>query len=117
MMVMSIGIFSIWLKEIISSKRTGSFFNWRDGENLMWPHITVELLTAAMLMLSGIGMFAKTNWASILGFYALGSLFYASLNSLSWTLADKKRWLYSVPMVIGLAGSIVLLVMVINDLT
>ena len=38
---------------------------------------------------------------------ALGALAYSSLNSLGWALAERARFAYAVPMVVGLVGALV----------
>ena len=113
---MGIAIYGVWMMDIASRKYRGAFFKWREGENVMWPHLIAEFLTAAALILSGVGTLLKSGWAEVLIVVALGSLFYASLDALSWTPADKKRWPYSVFMLIGLAGSLTFITIIITEL-
>jgi hypothetical protein len=49
MMLAGTGIIVIWAADIFSGKfsEQGNFFRWEEGENLMWPHILAEYLTAA----------------------------------------------------------------------
>ena len=42
--------------------------------------------------------------------FALGALFYASLNSLGWAFAKRERRNYAMPMIAGLIVSVVSLV-------
>lgn len=114
--LMGLGICGMWIKDIIGGKFKGAFFKWREGENVTWPHVMVEFLTAAALLVSGIGTLTGAGWAEILTVFALGSLFYASFDSLSWAFGEQKRWPYSVPMLIGLGGSLTFITIIIIQL-
>ncbi len=43
----------------------------------------------------------------------LGALAYTSLNSLGWVLADRTRHAYAVPMVVGLAGALIAMALLV----
>ena len=114
--VMGLGIAGLWIKDILGGRFKGGFFKWQDGDNVMWPRICVEFLTAAMLLMSGIGTLLDAGWAQVLTFFSLGAIFYASFDSLGWAFARKGRWVYSMFMVIGLAGSITFIALIITSL-
>jgi len=44
-------------------------------------HIVVELLTAIVLIISGVGLFLVGDWAKILSAISLGMLLYSVINS------------------------------------
>ncbi len=115
--IMGLGIAGLWLKDILGGRFKGGFFKWRDGDNVMWPRVLGEMLTAAMLLMSGIGTLLQLGWAEVLTFFSLGAVFYASFDSLGWTFAKKGRWAYSALMLAGLIGSIIFITVIISDLT
>lgn len=115
--IMALGIAGLWIKDIIGGRFKGPFFKWQDGDNVVWPRVTGEMLTAIMLMLSGIGTLLHLGWAEVLTFFSLGAVFYASFDSLGWTFAKKGRWAYSALMLIGLVGSVIFITIIIVELT
>jgi len=44
-------------------------------------HITAEIITAALLLISGIGMLQNKRWSKNLSFISLGALLYTIINS------------------------------------
>ena len=44
-------------------------------------HIVAELLTAIVLIISGVGLFLVSDWAKILSAISLGMLLYSVINS------------------------------------
>jgi len=44
-------------------------------------HITAEIITAALLLISGIGMLQNKRWSKNLSFISLGTLLYTIINS------------------------------------
>ena len=44
-------------------------------------HIVAELLTAIILIISGVGLFLVSDWAKILSAISLGMLLYSVINS------------------------------------
>lgn len=48
---------------------------------LMIYHITVELLTGIVLIISGVGLLLSSDWARTLSAVSLGMLLYTSINS------------------------------------
>ena len=113
---MGLGIAGLWLKDFFGNRFEGKFFEWRDGDNIMWPRILAEMLTAILLLLSGIGTLMAAGWAEVLTFFSLGAIFYASFDSLGWTFAKKGRWAYSALMLAGLIGSVIFIVVIISEL-
>ncbi|MCF8381364.1 MAG: hypothetical protein K9H49_17455 [Bacteroidales bacterium] len=109
MFLLGIGIFFIWIADMLKGKFAGqgNFFKWREGENMLWPHIFAEFLTAGLLILSAAGLFFTFIWALKLSLLSFGAVIYSSINSSAWVLAEKKRLPYGIPMWIGLTGSII----------
>jgi hypothetical protein len=109
MIIVAIGIMGIWTADIISGKFSGqgNFFKWREGENLLWPHILAEYLTAAGLITGGVGLYNGKEWALSVSLLSLGAVTYSAINSSGWVLADKSRIAYGIPMWVCLAGSVV----------
>jgi hypothetical protein len=116
MVVAGFGISGIWTADIVGGKFSdqGSFFEWREGENMLWPHICAEYLTSAALITGGIGLLAVKEWALNVSFAALGALTYTAINSSGWVLAKKERMGYGVPMWISLTGAIVSFAVLLN---
>lgn len=114
--VMAIGTTLIWIKELISPHMKQGLLTRREGDHLVWPHIAVEAGTAILLFVSGVGSLMHLGWAPLVNFFSLGAITYACFNSLSWTLADKSRWLYSLYMLAGVVGSLTLMIIVIRGL-
>jgi hypothetical protein len=112
----AIGTTIIWIKELISPHMKQSLLTRREGDHLVWPHIAVEAGTAVLLFVSGIGSLMHLGWAPLVNFFSLGAITYACINSLSWTLADKSRWVYTICMLVGAVGATVLMVVAIREL-
>ena len=113
---MSLGMTIIWIKELITPHLKQSLLTRREGDHLIWPHIAVEAGTALLLLISGVGSLLHSGWAPLVNFFSLGAISYACFNSLSWTLADKSRWIYTIFMLIGVIGSSGIMIKVIIDL-
>jgi hypothetical protein len=115
MMLAGAGIIFIWAADIFSGKFSGqgSFFRWREGENLMWPHIVAEYLTAVGLFAGAIGLLAYWEYALPVSFVSLGAVTYSAINSSGWVLAEKSRTRYGIPIWITLAGAVASLFFII----
>ena len=113
--IMAAGTTIIWIKELISPHLKQSLLTRREGDHLVWPHIAVEAITAILLLVGGIGSLMNIWWAPFISFFSLGAISYACLNSLSWTLADKSRWPYTVYMLFGIIGSTSLIIFTIRE--
>lgn len=109
MAVTALGIAGIWTMDMASGKFSdqGSFFKWREGEMLLWPHITAEFLTAAALATAGFGLWQGKTWALSVSMLSLGALTYTAINSSGWVLAERNRLPYGIPMWVSLGGAIV----------
>jgi hypothetical protein len=108
MILAGAGILFIWAADILSGKFSdqGNIFRWREGENLMWPHILAEYLTAAGLISGGTGLLIDWKYALTVSFVSLGAVIYSAINSSGWVLAVKSRAGYGIPIWITLAGAI-----------
>ena len=107
MIVMGAAIAMVWTRDIIFNDEidlSNGFFQARDrsSDGLFWPHWLAEYGTALVLLAGGIGLLLDITWAYVLSPFALGALFYTSLNSLGWSLARRERFAYAVPMMLGL---------------
>jgi hypothetical protein len=109
MIIIGLGMAGIWAVDIASGKFSGQghFFCWREGENLLWPHILAEYLVAVGLISGGFGLILLKQWALPLSFISLGGLIYSAINSSGWVLAKKERLLYGIPIWISLAFGII----------
>jgi hypothetical protein len=116
MILAGTGIIFIWAADILSGKFSdqGNFFSWKEGENLMWPHIVAEYLTAAGLIAGGTGLLIDWNYAGPVSLVSLGAVIYSAINSSGWVLAVKSRTGYGIPIWITLAGATVSLFFLIS---
>jgi len=112
LILMGVAIAGVWTRDIIAGEKVDlsrGVFQARDWEEgpLLWPHWLAEYATALLLISGGIALLADAGWGSPPAALALGALFYSSTNSLGWALADRDRYSYAVPMVIGILVSVV----------
>ncbi len=114
--LMAFGTTIIWIKELYAPHLKQNLLTRREGDHLVWPHIAVEAVTAVLLLVSGVLSLMHVGWATLINSFSLGAIFYACVNSLSWTLADKSRWVYTLYMLFGIVGSALFLVHVIRDI-
>lgn len=106
------GIAGIWTKDIFTNTDidlSEGFFNARDKGtgNLFWPHWLAEYATAILLVVAPVLIFLKIEIGAQLLPFAVGALFYTSLNSLGWAFARKERFAYAFPMIFGLGVSVI----------
>ena len=118
MIIFGLAIAGIWTKDIISSDDidlSPGFFKARDRDDggLYWPHWFAEYITAATLIAGGICLFFNSTWSMYLSFFALGALFYTSLNSQSWAWSKRERYVYAIPMVGGVCAAIASVVLLL----
>jgi hypothetical protein len=116
MITIGLGMAGIWTADIASGKfsEQGNFFSWREGANMLWPHIMAEYLTAAGLITGGLGLYQGKGWAVGVSLFSLGAVTYSAINSSGWVLAEKDRIGYGIPMWVSLAGSAVSLVILLK---
>jgi hypothetical protein len=110
MMLMGAGIAGVWTIDIVKGDKVNlgdGVLQAREGDtgSLLWPHWVAEYTTALLLLVGGGGVLAGTGWARVPAGFALGALFYTSVNSLGWVLADRRRSAYGAPMVVGIVVS------------
>jgi hypothetical protein len=120
LIVMGIGIAGIWTVDIVRNPdidRNRGLLRARDGTgSVMVPHWIAEYATALLCLVGGLGLvlgWTSTEWSWVVPL-ALGALSYTSLNSLGWVLADRTRASYGVPMVIGLTGALISIVLLLS---
>jgi len=118
MIIMGIGIAGIWTRDLLGGEAVelsaGVFAAREEGSgSLFWPHWIAEFTTAVFLIVGGVGLLADAGWAATISALALGALLYTSTNSLGWAFAQRDRFPYAVPMLLGdlvaIAGLVVLL--------
>ncbi len=117
MILMGVAIASIWTRDIVSGEKVDLSFGVlraRDTDgSFFWPHWVAEYTTAVVLIVGGVGLLTDFSWAQAVAALGLGALFYTSVNSLGWALAERGRYAYAVPMAVGvvisMAGAIWLL--------
>jgi hypothetical protein len=120
MVVMGIGIAGIWTVDIIRNPeidRSHGLLHARDrAGSVMVPHWIAEYATAVLCVLGGLGLvlgWTSAAWSWIVAI-ALGALSYTSLNSLAWVLADRARFPYGAPMVVGLVGALFAIMLLLS---
>jgi hypothetical protein len=112
MLVMGGAMAAMWTIDLTRSPevdRTDGLARARDRStgSLLVPHWLAEYATATLLIGGGAGLLlgwdvGAWTWLVVV---ALGALAYSSLNSLGWALAERARFAYAVPMVVGLVGA------------
>lgn len=113
MMLMGLAIAAVWTRDIVAGDKidlSAGLWQARDGAGdgtLLWPHWIAEYATAGLLIAGGIGLLANTGWARPIAGVGLGALFYTSVNSLGWALAQRDRYAYAAPMVAGVLVSFI----------
>jgi len=115
MWITALGLVGIWTRDIVAGKFSGqgSFFKWREGENMLWPHICAEYLTSLGLIAGGTGLWMGGPWGLPVSLLSLGALVYSAINSSGWVFAEKERLPYGIPMWISLAGAVFSLIVLI----
>ena len=118
MIIFGLAIAGIWTKDIISNDDidlSAGFFRAREkgSEGLFWPHWLAEYITAGTLIAGGICLFFNSTWSLYLSFFALGVLFYTSLNAQGWAWAKRERYVYAIPMVGGVCAAIASVVLLL----
>jgi hypothetical protein len=120
LVVMGTGIAGIWTMDIMRDPeidRSRGPLRARDrAGSVMLPHWIAEYATALLCLLGGLGVvlgWTSAAWSWVVAI-ALGALGYTSLNSLSWVLADRTRLAYGIPMVIGLVGTLIAIVLLLS---
>jgi len=116
LLFMGVSILLFWIFEISKNykKLIHSNFTWKnESGEIMWFHISAEIITAFFLLAAGFTTLLKLSTASIFVAFSAGLLFYTSLNSLSWVFAEKSRYVFFIPMSAGLATSLFALYLIV----
>jgi len=75
-------------------------------------HIAAEMLTAASLLVAGIGLFMSMPWATFLYLVAIGMLIYTSVVSPGY-FAQKGQWgwlvMFGVILILGISSIFIVL--------
>ena len=72
---------------------------------ILIPHLIAEYSTGLCLLAGAYGLHTGKPWGRDVALLGLGALIYTSINSLSWVLTEKERYVYGIPMLITLMGS------------
>jgi len=107
MILQGIIFFALWIPRFRDGTFQTGFFHARENGVLFWPHVFAEFLTAIGLIVAGFLLVLEYLQGKSIGLIALGALAYTSLNSLNWALAERRRYLLAFPMIFGLVGSII----------
>ncbi len=111
MTLMGVGIAAIWTMDIVAGEKvdlSNGVAKARDVDgSLFLPHWIAEYTTAALLLTGGVALAVDADWAHAVAALAAGALFYTSVNSLGWALAEPERRAYAVPMAAGVLVSLV----------
>lgn len=115
MIAMGAAIAGVWTRDIIAGDKvdlSNGIFAARDPDagTLFWPHWLADYATAAALITAAVGLLVDTNWADAVEGIANGALLYTSINSLAWSLAERDRRAYAIPMLTGVAVGLFLAV-------
>lgn len=105
--------FALWIPRFREGTFQAGFFHTRENGVLFWPHIFAEFLTAIGLIVAGFLLGLNYSPGKSIGLIALGALAYTSLNSLNWALADRRQYPLAFPMIFGLVGSIISILVLI----
>lgn len=102
----------IWIMDLSKNPEVDlseGFFKSREknSQNLFWFHIVAEIATGTLLIASGVILLQGDINLHPVVYFALGTLFYSSLNSLGWAFAEKSRHNYAIPMLSGLIISVI----------
>ena len=113
MIAMGAAIAGVWTRDIVAGDKvdlSNGIVAARDPDagTLFWPHWLAEYATAAALIAAAAGLLIDANWAGTLGGIATGALLYTSINSLAWSLAERERRPYAIPMLTGVAVGMIL---------
>ena len=78
----------------------------------IWFHIAAEVVTAILLIISGVGLLTQTDWCRNLFFIAMGMLFYTAIVSPGY-FAQKGQWgwlvMFSVILIMGVVSTLLIL--------
>lgn len=99
LVLMGIGVAGIWTADLLSGKFSGQghLFRWKEGENMVWPHLLAEYLMALALVTGGAGLWLGQSWALPVSLLSLGAIIYSAINSSGWVIAKKERIAYGIP--------------------
>lgn len=107
MIVQGVGIVGIWTMDIARGALADGLFRSKENGVLFWPHLVAEFLTAGALGAGAVALMVDAGWSRPVSLLALGALGYTAINSLGWSLAERERIPYAIPMLFGLFGSAV----------
>jgi len=116
--VMGAAMAGIWARDILN----GTGFDAPDGllrareaetDNLMIWHWLAEFGTAGTLVVGAWLLLIDAAIAVPVTLVGLGALAYTSANSLGWALALPGRRAYAIPMLVGLVGALVSIVLLL----
>lgn len=118
MAAMAIGMVIIWTSDIVTADKLDiNQGRWRardpDSQSILLPHWVAEFGTALALLIGASGLLFDWNSGRSIALVALGGLAYTSVNSLGWVLADRSRLPYGVPMLAGLVGALIGIIILI----
>ena len=113
MLIIGSAIIIIWFADINNNPEvdlTKGFFRAREksSNNLFCFHLLAEFITGILLIIGASVILLNENELMFLVYFASGSLFYTSLNSLSWAFAFKRRYSYAYPMIAALILSVLI---------
>ena len=110
--VVGVGIIGFWLIHILKGGFPQGLRTIESGGFIAF-HITAEILTGIICLLSGLALALELSWAYLLALLAGGMLLYTSINSLAWKEVRSKPSLsimFIVPVIIAIISIIWLLI-------
>lgn len=115
LLMTGISMIIIWIMDIGKNPDvdlSAGFFRAREKKsgNIFWYHIVAEVVTGILLIASGIILIIRDFNSFPVVYFALGALFYSSMNSMGWAFAEKERRRYAIPMITALLISVLSLI-------
>lgn len=118
MLMIGCAMMILWIMEMFNNPEvdmSAGFFRAREKQsnNIFWFHIVAELITAVLLVASGIILVMRDENLYPVAYFALGALFYSSLNSMGWAFAYRERYNYAYPIIGGFMLSVIAIIVLI----
>jgi hypothetical protein len=117
--VMGVGMAGIWTRDILAGngfETDGRLMDARETSsgNLMVWHWAAEYATAGALVIGGLLVLMGAGIGEGILLAALGALVYSATNSLAWSMARPERRPYAIPMLVGLLGGLVAIIVLLT---
>ena len=108
--IVGIGMLGFWLIHITKGGLPQGIRTLENGGHIAF-HISIELLTGIVCLVSGTTICLETAWAVPVGLLSCGMLLYTSINSLAWKEVREKpviSLMFVVPAIIAVLSIVYL---------